>query len=77
MFELTKNSPVLQTKNSMRSVSAINPVATENTGKIPTQPQGSCIALSRIDALHCQQKNWRTKASVLYILRLEKRHILG
>ena len=40
---------VLQIKNSMRSISAINPVATENTynkhNSMQTQPQGSHIAL--------------------------------
>ena len=33
----------LQTKNSTRRVSAINPVTTESTGDKPTQPQGGCI----------------------------------
>ena len=41
----------LQMKKSMKSVSAINLVAMKNTDEIPTQPQGSRIALSQIDTL--------------------------
>ena len=70
---------MLQTKNSMRSVSVINPVTVENTGD--KQPQGSHIVL-----LPCivSEKNWNTKEDkdkfmmrVLYVLWLVKRHILG
>ena len=46
---------------SMRNISTINPVTMENTGEIPTQPQGSHIMLSRINILSCQRKELEHK----------------
>ena len=51
----------LQMKNSTRSISTINPVATENMDDYPTQPQGSRIALPQINTLHCQRKELKHK----------------
>ena len=47
----------LQTKNITRSVSVINPVATENKDDMPKWPQRNCIALLRVNTLHCQWKD--------------------
>ena len=63
----------LQMKNSMRSISAINPAATENTSDRP-QGSASCYCESTPYVAHCvvSEKSWNTKEdkykSTMYVL---------
>ena len=77
----------LQTKNSVRIISAINPVTTENT-------DDSCLQMYCREAMHrhyreltpwaVSKKKWDTKEDkgksmmrALYVLRYAKRHVSG
>ena len=62
-FQLfTTRYTVLQMKNSTRSISAINPVATENTGDKPTQATTRKLHRTlRINTLRCHQKELEHK----------------
>ena len=77
-------------KNSTRSISAINPVDTENTGDKHNSQHNRREAISQYHELTLcvvSEKNWDTKEDkgksmmcvlyVLYVLRLAKRHISG
>ena len=71
----------LQMNNSIRSASAVNPVATENMDNSDLKP---CITLLRIDTLDSQQKEMDTKEDkgksmmrALYVLQYAKRHVSG
>ena len=78
---------MLQTKNNTRSVSAVNPIATENTGNKHNSQHSHRETASRCCELTLcivSKKNFNTNGGkgksmmyVLHVLWLVKRHISG
>ena len=76
----------LQTKNSTRNFSAMNPVTTENASKKPDTARGKpylAIANQHL-TLSVKRNAWNTKEDkgkstiqALYVLQLAKRHVSG
>ena len=74
-------------KNSVKLISAINPVTMENMDDsyLQTYSVGNpCIMLPRIDPWAVSKKKWDTKEDkgksmmyALYVLRYAKRHVSG
>ena len=79
-FAFTARYTAFQTKNSMRSVSSINPVATENMGD-KNNNQHKAVSCYRCELTPCvvSKKNWNTKegndACIVHIAVGENAHL--